>query len=99
RTIPLPRPNYGGLFGPARRLGNAVAHPSQQKCRQASHGKHGAPTIAATNRVIRERGKKNAYVVARMHMASPCASAALWPFFGNKRAAHGPLAADSHSRE
>ncbi len=38
-------------------------------------------------------------VVARVHVPRTRAAAAFRPFFRNKRAAHGPLAADSNSRE
>src|SRR4029077_4393283 len=83
--------------GPTRRFGDAVPNPRQEQRRQSTDGKHGTPTVAAADKVIRNRGKENADVVARMHVTSSGAAATFRPFFGDECAAHGPLTADSNS--
>src|SRR6267154_156831 len=99
RTPHRPRPHYAFLLHPARRFPHAVPHPRQQQRRQASEDKHRAPSIAASDQIIHNRGEKYAHVITGVHVTRARFSAALRPLLRHERATHGPLPADSDSGE
>ncbi len=76
-------------------LVHAVANEGHEQCRRAADHEHPAPPVLRADEIVRERGEEEAEVVAGVHVARALLAAILRPFFGDERAAHGPLAADA----
>src|SRR5437879_2604974 len=82
----LPGANDAYFLPPALRLGYAVTNPRQEKRGQSPNKKHNAPSIAAADPVVQQRGKKNPHVISRVHVSRAGAPAVFRPLFGDERA-------------
>src|SRR5712664_1508766 len=93
----LPGANHSFFLAPSLRLGYAVTNPRQQKRRQSANEKHRAPSIAAADPVVQQRGKKNPNVITGVHVAGAGTPPVFRPLLGDEGATHGPLATDADS--
>src|SRR5258708_15340115 len=92
-----PGANDSFFLPPALRLGYAVTNPRQQQRGQPPNKKHSAPSIAAANPEVQQRGKKNPHVITRVHVSRAGAPAVFRPLLGDESPSHRPLATDADS--
>src|ERR1700730_2960560 len=90
------------FFLPPRRFRNAVTNPRQHQRGQPADREHYTPPIvaeASADRVVDNGGKKDAHVIAGVHVARPSSASILGPLLRDERAAHRPLATNPDSSE